>query len=157
MSGSCLEVTLGSNTRSVREPMRPVVRLSAAGQGDSSSANQTRVLEAPGASGEESLPEATIIFPPEQYIALEGLEFGWDKRLLPQVKQWWEEGVPGWEIAERLGRDQDETAILLMSMRREEQGSSIAIRDRPGDWVGKAMGSGVHPKPHKKDKRKLRE
>jgi hypothetical protein len=137
--------------------MRPVARLSDSGQCDSSSGNPTRVLEAPGASGEESLPEATIIFPPEQYIALEGLEFGWDKRLLPQVKQWWEEGVPGWEIAERLGRDQDETAILLMSMRREEQGSSIAIRDRPGDWVGKAMGSGVHPKPHKKDKRKLRE
>ena len=151
------EVPLGSNTRSVRESMRPVVRLSDTGQGDSSPANQTRVLEAPGASGEESPNEAVITYPPEQYIALEDLEFGWDKRLLPQVKTWWEEGVPGWEIAERLGRDQDETAILLMSMRREERGSPLAIKDRPGGWVGKAMWSGVHPKPHKKDKRNLKE
>ena len=134
--------------------MRPVARLSDSGQGDSSSGGTTLNPEAPDAPGEEVPPEAVITYPPEQYIALEGLEFGWDKRVLPQVKAWWEEGVPGWEIAERLGRDQDGTAILIMSMRREEPTSPLAIKDRPGGWIGRAAGSGVHP--NKKDKRKLK-
>lgn len=154
MSKCCLQTTPTNHTPSIRSAMRPVVRLSDTEQGDASYIEETRVLEPSGAPGGESPVDPVIAYPPEQYIALEELEFGWDKQLLPQVKQWWQEGVPGWEIAERLKRDQDEVAILLMSMRREVAGSPITIKDRPGGWFGSAAGSGVYT--NTKDKRKIK-
>lgn len=154
MPECCKNASPENNTRSVRAAVRPVVRLSDIGSGDSLSMEETRVLGHPGASNGEPPADPVIDYPPEQYIALEELEFGWDKQLLPQVKQWWQEGVPGWEIAERLKRDQDEVAMLLMSMRREVAGSPITIKDRPGGWFGSAAGSGVYT--NTKDKRKIK-
>jgi len=68
----------------------------------------------------------------ERYIALEGLNFFWCERTeIPVVERLWREGAPIWEIADKVKRDVDEVAILIMDRVRKG-----FIRPRPGGVFG---------------------
>jgi len=67
-----------------------------------------------------------------RYIALEDLDFVWCERTeIPVVEKMWKEGAPIWEIAEEVGRDQDEVALLIMDRIRKR-----FLRPRPGGVFG---------------------
>jgi len=67
------------------------------------------------------------------YVALEDVNFIWcEITEIPIVEKMWREGAPIWEIAERVGRDPDEVAILIMDRVRKR-----FLRPRPGGVFGK--------------------
>jgi len=71
-----------------------------------------------------------------RYIALENLDFVWCERTeIPVVERMWREGAPIWEIAEQVGRDVDEVAILIMDRVRKG-----FLKSRPGGVFGKERG-----------------
>lgn len=57
----------------------------------------------------------------ELYIALEELDFTWYTSQVDKVRQMWEAGEHIADIAEAVKRDQDEVAILLMSLSRSKK------------------------------------
>lgn len=66
------------------------------------------------------------------YVALEDLDFTWcERREIPVVEEMWKNGAPIWEIAEEVGRDPDEVAILIMDRVRKR-----FLRPRPGGVFG---------------------
>ena len=66
------------------------------------------------------------------YVALEDVNFIWcEITEIPIVEKMWREGVPIWEIAERVGRDPDKVAILIMDRVRKG-----LLRSRPGGVFG---------------------
>jgi len=66
------------------------------------------------------------------YVALEDVNFIWCERTeIPVVEKMWTEGAPIWEIAERVERDVDEVALLIMDRVREG-----CLRPRPGGAFG---------------------
>ena len=54
----------------------------------------------------------------ELYIALSELDFSWYPGEVGQVAQLWRKGLPVADIAERMERDIDEVAILIMDLAR---------------------------------------
>ena len=54
----------------------------------------------------------------ELYIALSELDFSWYPGEVEQVAQLWREGLPVADIAEKMERDVDEVAILIMDLAR---------------------------------------
>ena len=56
----------------------------------------------------------------ELYIALSELDFSWYRGEVEQVAQLWREGLPVADIAERMERDIDEVAILIMDLARRD-------------------------------------
>lgn len=54
----------------------------------------------------------------ELYIALSELDFSWYPGEVEQVAQLWRKGLPVADIAERMERDIDEVAILIMDLAR---------------------------------------
>jgi len=67
------------------------------------------------------------------YVALEDVNFIWCERTeIPLVEKLWTDGAPIWEIAEQVGRDVDEVAILIMD--RVRQGF---IKPRPRGAYGR--------------------
>src|SRR5690606_7854551 len=79
-------------------------------------------------------------------IALEDTHFvGCERREIPVVEKMWGEGEPIWEIAERVERDVDEVAILIMDRVRKR-----FLRPRPGgvfgsEWKGRRERAGACP------------
>jgi len=66
------------------------------------------------------------------YVALEDLDFTWcERREIPVVEEMWKNGAPIWEIAEEVGRDPEEVAILIMDRVRKG-----LLRSRPGGVFG---------------------
>ena len=66
------------------------------------------------------------------YVALEDINFIWcEITEIPIVEKMWREGAPIWEIAERVSRDPDEVAILIMDRVRKR-----FLRPRPGGVFG---------------------
>ncbi len=65
------------------------------------------------------------------YIACEDMDLSWYPSEVRQVIEDWEAGVPLWEIAEKLKRDPDEVAVLLIDLARRG-----AIRKRRGGVYG---------------------
>jgi len=66
------------------------------------------------------------------YVALEDVNFIWCERTeIPVVEKMWTEGAPIWEIAERVERDVDEVALLIMDRVRKG-----FLRPRPGGAFG---------------------
>lgn len=60
--------------------------------------------------------------PKEQlYIACEELDFSWYKNEIDTVRKAWEEGLPLWEIADKLHRTQEEVLILLLDLKIEKR------------------------------------
>lgn len=125
----------GNNTAELHHAGRNTGRRSEGAEGDGMRNEQSLAVEAAGGSTSDSFGTPWRSFPPELYIALADLEFGWDKQILPQVKEWWEDGMSGGEIAKRLERDEDEVAVLIMSLARESS-NRIRIKSRPGGWFG---------------------
>ena len=54
----------------------------------------------------------------ELYIALSELDFSWYQNEVEQVAQMWRDGIHIADIAERMERDIDEVAILIMDLAR---------------------------------------
>jgi len=70
--------------------------------------------------------------PREQlYIACADMDFSWYRDEVKQFRQWWREGVSLDEMAERLNRDVDEVAILVIDQKRKRK-----IKNRPGGLWG---------------------
>jgi len=57
----------------------------------------------------------------ELYIALSELDFSWYPGEVEQVAQLWREGLPVADIAEKMERDIDEVAILIMDLARQKK------------------------------------
>lgn len=55
------------------------------------------------------------------YIALEDLDFIWDERDVYKVEALWKDGTSIWAIAEKMNRDPDEIAVLIMDLARKEK------------------------------------
>ena len=67
------------------------------------------------------------------YVALEDVNFIWcEITEIPIVEKMWREGAPIWEIAERVERDVDEVALLIMDRVRKGQ-----IKPRPRGAYGR--------------------
>lgn len=66
------------------------------------------------------------------HVALENLNFLWDEAIINQVKEMWRDGVSLEDIAEKVNRDPDEVAILLIDQRRKNK---IKLRTL-GLWGG---------------------
>ncbi len=64
-------------------------------------------------------------------ICLEDLNFFFWDSAIELFLRLWNENIPGFEIARRLERDQDEIALLIMHLRRQSR-----IRNRPGGYMG---------------------
>jgi hypothetical protein len=56
----------------------------------------------------------------ELYIALSELDFSWYPGEVEQVAQLWREGIHIADIAEKIKRDIDEVAILIMDLARRD-------------------------------------
>ena len=56
----------------------------------------------------------------ELYIALSELDFSWYRGEVEQVAQLWRKGMPVADIAEKMKRDIDEVAILIMDLARRD-------------------------------------
>jgi hypothetical protein len=65
------------------------------------------------------------------YIALSELDFSWSIQEVHQIERMWDEGVPLSVMAEKLNRDLDEVAILIMDRVRLGK-----IKSRPGGVFG---------------------
>lgn len=65
------------------------------------------------------------------YTALEELDFHWDIQDVWAFQEMWERGWDCGQIAERLGRTQEEVAVLVID--RANKGE---ISIRPGGWFG---------------------
>ncbi|MFZ5688650.1 MAG: hypothetical protein ACOY9Y_10845 [Bacillota bacterium] len=75
------------------------------------------------------------ICPPEPlYIALADLDFTWYADEVTQVIRWWEDGIALGDMADRLRRDPDEVAILLIDLARAGK-----IKERDGGVYGKLL------------------
>ena len=57
----------------------------------------------------------------ELYIALSELDFSWYPGEVEQVAQLWREGLHIADIAEKMKRDIDEVAILIMDLARKNK------------------------------------
>lgn len=53
------------------------------------------------------------------YFALEDLDLSFTRAEVAQVVLWWNQGVSIGEMADRLGRDPDEIAVLVMDLARK--------------------------------------
>ena len=71
----------------------------------------------------------------EKYIALDDLNFAWLEDEVATVITMYNAGSPVWEIAEKLGRPQEEVALLLMDLSRKK-----AIEPRAGGVYGNKRG-----------------
>ena len=67
-----------------------------------------------------------------KYIAGMGWNFGWEEDELAILTQGWNKGLPLWDLANEVGRIQEETAILLMDYGK--------IKSRPGWLYGTEWG-----------------
>ena len=67
----------------------------------------------------------------ELYIALSELDFSWYHAEVERVRKLWAYGLHIAEIAERLGRDVDEVAVLIMDLARKNK-----IRRRKNGVLG---------------------
>ena len=56
----------------------------------------------------------------ELYIALDDLNFAWLEDEVATVITMYSAGCPVWEIAEKLGRPQEEVALLIMDLSRKK-------------------------------------
>lgn len=65
------------------------------------------------------------------YTALEDLNFHWDLQDVWSVEKMWERGWDCADIAEHLGRTQEEVAVLII-----DRATKGAITNRPGGWFG---------------------
>ncbi len=65
---------------------------------------------------------------------LEDMNRDWRLDQIEQVRQWWVEGVPLGEMAERLKRDPDEVALLIMHLARQGE-----LEPRPGGCFGTGL------------------
>ena len=65
------------------------------------------------------------------YIALSELDFSWYPGELEQVAQFWRDGLPVADIAEKMERDIDEVAVLIMDLARKNK-----IRRRKNGVLG---------------------
>ena len=54
----------------------------------------------------------------DMVIVLEDVDFIWYDRDIQKVKQWWVEGKSIWWMGEKLKRNPDEVALLIMDMAR---------------------------------------
>lgn len=73
------------------------------------------------------------LFPPEPlYTALADLDFTWYADEVTQVIRWWEDGIALGDMADRLGRNPDEVAILLIDLARSDK-----IKEREGGVYGR--------------------
>lgn len=76
-------------------------------------------------------------FPPEQlYTVLSELDFTWYHDEVERVIRWWRNGTALGEMSEKLNRDPDEVAILLMDLARAKR-----IKERQGGVYGGDSGS----------------
>ncbi len=66
-------------------------------------------------------------------ICLEDLDFFFWESEIELFIRLWKENIPGFEIARRLERDQDEIALLIMHLARKNR-----IKNRPGGYEGAA-------------------
>ncbi len=57
----------------------------------------------------------------ELIIALDDLDFSWFPAEVAKVKQLWNQGLHIADIATKVKRDQDEVAVLIMHLAREEK------------------------------------
>lgn len=67
------------------------------------------------------------------YVACMDMDFSWTDVEVQRVTAWWRNGLPLPEMADRLDRDCDEVAILVMDLRRRGR---IEKRDG-GVWGGR--------------------
>lgn len=68
------------------------------------------------------------------YVALEAgprFKFEWQPEQVKDIVRAWESGESVYSMAERIGRDPDEVAVLIMDLRRRS-----LIGDRPGGAMG---------------------
>jgi len=65
------------------------------------------------------------------HVALDDLDFSWMPAEVERFRRYWAAGRSVYEIAERLGRDADEVALLAM-----DQARSGVIEKRPGGAWG---------------------
>jgi hypothetical protein len=68
------------------------------------------------------------------YIACEDMDFAWDMTDVLDVIAMWQHGKPLQDMAEYLGRDPDEVAILLIDLARQGR-----ITPREGGVMGHAI------------------
>ena len=66
-----------------------------------------------------------------KYIAGEDWNFGWLDEEVALVISGWRKGLPVWEIAEEVGRLDEEVVVLVMDLARKK-----GIEQRPGGMVG---------------------
>lgn len=72
---------------------------------------------------------------PVEYLACDGMEFGWSLEDVQTVRELWRKGVSGLKISEQMRRDPDEVAVLIISLAKE-QDESLIIYPRYGGWEG---------------------
>jgi len=66
-----------------------------------------------------------------KYIALEDLNFAWLEEEIALVKRMWRAGKPIWDIADALGRPQEEVMVLLIDLAMKNH-----IKKRAGGIFG---------------------
>lgn len=70
------------------------------------------------------------------YTALEDMDFHWDLKIVAEFERMWGEGMSVTEIAEVIGRDVNEVAVLALDRRIKGE-----IEARPGGVFGRSVAS----------------